>query len=60
MPANNQTKKTALNLKKVMCGKTERVSFARVEEPIDLPYLVSIQKDTYKEFLEKGIGETIA
>ncbi len=60
MPANTQSKKTSLNLKKIMCGKTERVSFARVQEPIDLPYLVSIQKDTYKEFLEKGIGETIA
>ena len=60
MPANNQTKKTSLNLKKIMCGKTERVSFARVEEPIELPYLAAIQKDTYKEFLEKGIGETIA
>ena len=60
MPANNQPKNTALNLKKVMCGKTERVSFARVKEPIELPYLVAIQKDTYKEFLEHGIGETIA
>ena len=43
-----------------MCGKTERVSFARVDEPIEMPYLVGIQIDTYKEFLEKGIGETIA
>lgn len=60
MPANNQPKNTSLNLKKIMCGKTERVSFARVQEPIELPYLVAIQKDTYKEFLEKGIGETIA
>ncbi len=60
MPANSQTKNTTLNLKKIMCGKTERVSFAKVQEPIELPYLVAIQKDTYKEFLEKGIGETIA
>ena len=47
-------------VKKIMCGKTERVSFARVQEPIEPPYLVAVQKETYKEFLEKGIGETIA
>lgn len=58
MPANNETKKSSI--KKVMCGKTERVSFARVDEPIEMPYLVGIQKDTYREFLEHGIGETIA
>ncbi len=58
MPANNETKKSSI--RKVMCGKTERVSFARVDEPIEMPYLVDIQKETYKEFLEKGIGETIA
>ena len=51
MPANNETKKSSI--KKVMCGKTERVSFARVDEPIEMPYLVGIQIDTYKEFLEK-------
>ena len=60
MPVSNQPKNTSLKLNKVMCGKTERVSFARVKEPIELPYLVAIQKDTYKEFLEHGIGETIA
>ncbi len=58
MPANNKTKKSSL--KKIMCGKTERISFARVDEPIEMPYLVGIQRETYKEFLEKGIGETIA
>ena len=58
MPANNETKKSSI--KKVMCGKTERVSFARVHEPIEMPYLIDIQKKTYQEFLEKGIGETIA
>ena len=60
MPVSNQPKNTSLKLNKVMCGKTERVSFAKVKEPIELPYLVAIQKDTYKEFLEHGIGETIA
>ena len=56
MPAKNEKS----SIKKIMCGKTERVSFARVEEPIEMPYLVDIQKETYREFLEKGIGETIA
>ncbi len=58
MPANSKTTKSSI--KKVMCGKTERVSFASVKEPIEMPYLVDIQIQTYKEFLEKGIGETIA
>ncbi len=57
MPAN--TKSTPV-YHKIKCGNTERLSFARYEEPIDLPYLISIQKDTYNEFLTKGIGETIA
>lgn len=46
--------------KKVKCGKVERLNFARVEEKLEVPNLVSIQKDTYKQFLERGIGEVIA
>ena len=49
-----------LNCKKVKCGKVERLSFARIEEKFDVPYLIAVQKDTYKQFLEKGIGEIIS
>ena len=47
------------NIKKVKYGKVERYSFAKINEPIEMPYLISIQKDAYKEFLEKGIGEIL-
>ena len=53
------TEKT-LNCKKIKCGKVERLSFARIDEKVEVPYLISVQKETYKEFLEKGIGEIIA
>lgn len=53
---------TALNkmCKKIKCGKIERLSFERIEEPIEVPFLIQVQKDTYKQFLEKGIGEIIS
>ncbi len=54
------TSNTKPLFKKIKCGNTERLSFSKIEEPIEMPYLIGIQKDTYKEFLEKGIGETIA
>ena len=37
-------------------GKTERHSFARVEEIQDMPNLLEIQKDSYKWFLETGLA----
>lgn len=46
-------------VKKVNYGKVERYSFAKVEENVELPYLLQIQKEPYKEFLEKGIGEVL-
>ena len=46
--------------KKVKYGKVERLNFAKFQEPIELPYLLGIQKDAYKQFLEKGIGEVIS
>ncbi len=38
-------------------GKTERHSFAKVEEIQDMPNLLEIQKDSYKWFLETGLRE---
>ena len=49
-----------LNCKKIKCGRVERLSFARMEEKVEVPYLISVQKETYKQFLEKGIGEIIS
>ena len=44
-------------IRKVKYGKTERRSFAQVREVCEMPYLVEVQKDSYYEFLNSGIGE---
>ena len=49
----------ALKIKKVKYGTAERYSFAKIDETIEPPYLLEIQKKPYKEFLEKGIGEVL-
>ena len=46
-------------LKKVMYGTTERYSFSKLENVCELPDLLEIQKDAYKEFLETGILEIL-
>jgi len=38
-------------------GKTERRKFGKINEVIDIPDLVEIQKDSYNAFIEEGIGE---
>ena len=38
-------------------GKTERRKFGKINEVIDIPDLVEIQKDSYKTFIEEGIAE---
>ncbi|MBQ8876227.1 MAG: DNA-directed RNA polymerase subunit beta, partial [Clostridia bacterium] len=38
-------------------GKTERRKFGNINEVIDIPDLVEIQKDSYNAFIEEGISE---
>lgn len=38
-------------------GKTERRKFGKINEVIDIPDLVEIQKSSYSTFIEEGIGE---
>ena len=44
-------------VKDVYYGKTLRKSFARSEEILEMPYLLEIQKKSYKWFFEKGLKE---
>ncbi len=44
-------------IRKVKYGNTERLSFAQVHEVCEMPYLVEVQKDSYKEFIQNGISE---
>ena len=41
----------------VMLGKTERMSFARINELLKKPNLIEIQRKSYEWFLEEGLKE---
>ena len=43
--------------KDVGYGKTKRKSLARSEDNLEMPYLLEIQKKSYKWFLETGLQE---
>lgn len=47
------------NIHKVKYGKTERVSFSKIKETLEIPYFIALQKDSYKQFVEHGIGEVL-
>ena len=46
-----------VNVKPVKLGKNVRMSFSKIEEVLDMPNLIEIQKDSYKWFLEEGLQE---
>ncbi|MBR5089645.1 MAG: DNA-directed RNA polymerase subunit beta, partial [Ruminiclostridium sp.] len=46
-----------VNVKPVQMGKTTRMSFSKINEVIEMPNLIEIQKNSYQWFLEEGIKE---
>ena len=47
-----------VNVKPVQLGKNvQRMSFSRIDEVLEMPNLIEIQKNSYKWFLEEGIKE---
>ena len=46
-------------LPEIVCGKVTRKTFSKINEAIELPYLVKIQKDSYDAFIREGIGEVL-
>ena len=46
-----------VNVKPVRLGNTERMSFACIDEVIDMPNLIEIQKNSYQWFLDEGLRE---
>ena len=44
-------------VKPVQLGKNTRMSFSKINEVIDMPNLIEIQKDSYKWFVEEGLRE---
>ena len=47
-------------VKKVKYGNRERYSFSKIKEVLQMPYLIEVQKNSYKYFLEHGIREVLA
>ena len=45
---------------KVKNGNTSRMSFSKIEEIIDMPDLIEVQKSSYKWFLESGLKDVFA
>ena len=48
-----------LKIKKVKYGNAERYNFAKIDEEVEPPYLLDIQKKPYQEFLKTGIWEVL-
>ena len=46
-----------VNVKPVKLGKNVRMSFSKIEEVLDMPNLIEVQKDSYRWFLEEGLQE---
>ncbi len=43
----------------VKFGKTERMSYSRLKEVLDLPDLLEVQKNSYKWFTQEGLDEVL-
>ena len=46
-----------MKVKDVQHGKTTRKSFARIEEILEMPNLIEVQKKSYEWFLDQGLRE---
>ena len=46
-----------VNVKPVKVGKNTRMSFSKINEVLDMPNLIEIQKNSYNWFLEQGLRE---
>ena len=49
-----------MKVKDVQHGKTTRKSFARIEEILEMPNLIEVQKKSYEWFLAEGLREVFA
>ena len=41
----------------VMYGQNERQSYSRIQEILEMPNLIAVQKSSYKQFLDEGLKE---
>ena len=46
-----------VNVKEVQLGKNTRKSFAKINEILEMPNLIEVQKKSYQWFIEEGLRE---
>ena len=46
-----------VNVKDVKLGKNTRKSFAKINEILEMPNLIEVQKNSYKWFIDEGLRE---
>ena len=46
-----------VNVKPVQVGKNTRMSFAKIDEVLEMPNLIEVQKNSYNWFLNDGLKE---
>ncbi len=44
----------------VQMGKRKRMSFSRIEEVLEMPDLIEVQKNSYRRFLEHDLRDVLA
>jgi DNA-directed RNA polymerase subunit beta len=47
-------------MKPVTLGKNVRMSFAKINEVLEMPNLIEVQKASYQWFLDEGLREVSA
>ena len=46
-----------VNVKPVQLGKTTRMSFGKINEVLEMPNLIEVQKNSYEWFVKEGLKE---
>lgn len=46
-----------VKVKPIQLGKTERMTFSQIDEVVEMPNLIEVQKNSYKWFLDRGLKE---
>ena len=46
-----------VNVTPVKLGKNTRMSFSRIQEVLEMPNLIEVQKNSYEWFLKEGLKE---
>ena len=42
-----------------MLGKNQRMSFSKIDEALDMPNLIEVQKKSFQWFLDTGLREVL-